>query len=120
MTFAIVTTLIIVLVASARYLTYALVGYLVVFLEERRNLAALKKVHGDAPIDFGCSHCPKTDSLASVSLRRLLALKRGCPISKQRGFAGRGGIRRLQSFLHGHRDRLLSGLFSSHPYPREA
>ncbi|MBD9449032.1 MULTISPECIES: hypothetical protein [Rhizobium] len=43
MTFAIVTTLIIVLVASARYLTYALVGYLDYFLEERRNLAALKK-----------------------------------------------------------------------------
>lgn len=32
MTFAIVTTLIIVLVASARYLTYALVGYLDYFL----------------------------------------------------------------------------------------
>ncbi|WP_018859888.1 hypothetical protein [Rhizobium sp. 42MFCr.1] len=43
MTFAIVTTLIIVLVASARYLTYALVGYLDYFLEERRKLAARKK-----------------------------------------------------------------------------
>jgi hypothetical protein len=65
MTFAIVTTLIIVLVASARYLTYALVGYLDYFLQEPRKFAALKKgVHGDAPIDFGNSYWPKTDSLA--------------------------------------------------------
>jgi hypothetical protein len=49
MTFAIVTTLIIVLVASARYLTYALVGYLDYFLQEPRKLAALKKGYTATP-----------------------------------------------------------------------
>ncbi|MGY5790287.1 hypothetical protein ACXHXM_08470 len=52
MTFAIVTTLIIVLVASARYLTCALVGYIDYFLEERRKLSALKKATRRRPDRF--------------------------------------------------------------------